>query len=190
MAATPAAPYSAAAPYPAAGPYPAAAPYPVDEKMLSELNVRLSHDDAVMQDMERDFQLVVKDLTGNESLGRFRVEYEKLHGAIRMAHENEMKLMGKCRDLHAEIVANATRITTATRLAQEDQSTIQALKKEIEKAWKTLDEAHEREDKAGETVTTLKMEISNLTRLVEKNASYATGQEQRYAECVNLNFFR
>ena len=73
----------------------------------------------------------------------------------------------------------STRITTATRLAQEDQATIQALKKEIEKAWKMLDEAHEREDKAGETVTTLKMEIANLTRLVEKNANFAAGQEHR-----------
>ncbi|OQV24620.1 Cilia- and flagella-associated protein 58 [Hypsibius exemplaris] len=162
----------------------ATVPYQVDEKMLSELNVRLSHDEAVMNEMERDFQLVIRDLTGNESLGRFRVEYEKLHVAIRMAHENEMKLMGKCRDLHAEIVANATRITTATRLAQEDQATIQALKKEIEKAWKMLDEAHEREDKAGETVTTLKMEIANLSRLVEKNASFATGQEQSAQELL------
>jgi peptidoglycan hydrolase CwlO-like protein len=165
----------------------ASVPYSVDEKMLSELNVRLSHDEAVMQDMERDFLLVIKDLTGNESLGRFRLEYEKLHVAIKMAHENEMKLMGKCRDLHAEIVANATRITTATRLAQEDQATIQALKKEIEKAWKMLDEAHEREDKAGETVTTLKMEIANLTRLVEKNASFATGQQQRYYDSTETD---
>ncbi|XP_055336497.1 cilia- and flagella-associated protein 58-like [Paramacrobiotus metropolitanus] len=159
-------------------------PYQIDDQMLNELNIRMSHDEAAMLDMERDFQLVIKDLIGNESLGKFRVEYEKLHQAIKMAHENEIKLMGKCRDLHAEIVANSSRITTATRLAQEDQATIQALKKEIEKAWKMLDEAHEREDKAGETITTLKMEIGNLTRLVEKNANFATGQEHSAQELL------
>ena len=83
-----------------------AVPYQIDEKMLSDLNVRLSHDEALMEDMEKDFQAVIKDLLGNESLGRFRTEYEKLHNSIKMAHENEMKLMSKCRDLHAEIVSN------------------------------------------------------------------------------------
>ena len=37
--------------------------------------------------------------------------------------------MGKCRELNAEIVANAAKVSTALKLSQEDQTTISSLKK-------------------------------------------------------------
>jgi len=46
----------------------------------------------------------------------------------------------------------------------EDQSTISALKKEIEKAWKMVDASHEKEARAKETIQQLKLEIANLSR--------------------------
>ena len=43
-----------------------------------------------------------------------------------------------------EIVANAAKVQTALKLSQEDQNTIASLKREIEKAWKMVDAAHEK----------------------------------------------
>ena len=45
------------------------------------------------------------------SLEKFRVEYEKLHKALKKLHESEKQLMQKCRELNAEIVANASKVT-------------------------------------------------------------------------------
>ena len=45
--------------------------------------------------------------------------------------------------LHAQ-VANAAKVQTALKLSQEDQNTIGSLKREIEKAWKMVDSAHEK----------------------------------------------
>ena len=39
--------------------------------------------------------------------------------------------MGKCRELNAEIVANAAKVSTALKLSQEDQTTISSLKKVV-----------------------------------------------------------
>ena len=66
---------------------------------------------------------------GDKSLERFRAEYEKLHKALKKSYEGEKRLTQKCRELNAEIVANAAKVSTALKLSQEDQGTIASLKK-------------------------------------------------------------
>lgn len=58
--------------------------------------------------------------------------------------DNEKRLVKKCRELNTEIVSNAAKVQTALKLSEEDQQTIVALKKEIEKAWKMVDASHEK----------------------------------------------
>mmetsp|Transcript_20814 Transcript_20814/g.48084 ORF Transcript_20814/g.48084 Transcript_20814/m.48084 type:complete len:895 (+) Transcript_20814:173-2857(+) len=132
--------------------------------------------------LERDFQDVLQDLVGDKSLERFRVEYEKLHRALKKSHESEKRLIKKCRELNQEIVANAAKVQTALKLSQEDQNTIASLKKEIEKAWKMVDASHEKEQRAKETIQQLKLEITNLSRLVEQGAGLTLGQENTVNE--------
>ena len=79
------------------------------------------------------------------SLGDKRLEYEKLHRALKKSHEQEKRLIKKCRELNGEIVNNAAKVQTALKLSQEDQATIGSLRKEIEKAWTMVDVAHEKE---------------------------------------------
>ena len=81
--------------------------------------------------MSKLFRLlqVLGELMGDKSLEKFRVEYEKLHRALKKSHESEKRLMQKCRELNAEIVANASKVQTALKLSQEDQTTIASLKK-------------------------------------------------------------
>lgn len=85
--------------------------------------------------------------------------------------------MKKCRELNAEIVANAAKVQTALKLSEEDQMTISSLKKEVEKAWKMVDASHEKEARAKETISQLKLEIANLTSLVEQGAGISLGEE-------------
>jgi hypothetical protein len=81
-------------------------------------------------------------------------------------------------------VANAAKVQTALKLSEEDQMTIRSLKKEIEKAWKMVDASHEKEARAKETISHLKMEISNLTRLVEQGAGISLGEESTVNELL------
>lgn len=52
--------------------------------------------------------------------------------------------MKKCRELNAEIVANAAKVAAALQLSEEDQAAVTAMKREVEKAWKLVDAAHEK----------------------------------------------
>ena len=85
----------------------------------------------VAEALERDFQEVLGELIGDQSLERFRQEYEKLHRALKKSHESEKRLIKKCKELNSEIVSNAAKVQTALKLSQDDQGTITALKKEI-----------------------------------------------------------
>jgi len=117
--------------------------------------------------LERDFQEVLSELSGDEHLEKFRMEYEKLHRTLVKSHENEKKLMKKCAELNGEIVANASKVHTALKLSQDDQNTIFQLKKEIEKAWKMVEQSHEKEARARQTVNNLQKEIATLQQLVD-----------------------
>ena len=65
--------------------------------------------------LERDFQEVLQELMGDNSLEKFRLEYEKLHRALKKSHDQEKRLVKKCRELNAEIVNNQAKIKTALR---------------------------------------------------------------------------
>ncbi|XP_063818726.1 cilia- and flagella-associated protein 58 isoform X2 [Pseudophryne corroboree] len=136
--------------------------------------------------LEKDFQEVLSELTGDKSLEKFRIEYEKLHGVLKKSYENEKRLMAKCRELNAEIVANSAKVVTALKLSQDDQATIASLKKEIEKAWKMVDAAYAKEQQSKETVQSLKEEINNLTALVEQGSGLSMGQEHSLNDLLNI----
>src|SRR5690242_18250177 len=65
-----------------------------------------------------EFQDVIKTLGQDKSLERFRLEYEKVVNTLRRSHENEKKLVTKCRELQQELSANASKMTAALRLSQ------------------------------------------------------------------------
>ncbi|KAM6443368.1 cilia- and flagella-associated protein 58 [Liasis olivaceus] len=140
----------------------------------------------VFEALEKDFQEVISELTGDQSLEKFRVEYEKLHAVLRKSYENEKRLMAKCRELNAEIVVNSAKVATALKLSQDDQTTIASLKREIEKAWKMVDAAYDKEQKAKETIMSLKEEILNLTKLVEQGSGLSLGQEHNLRELLKF----
>ncbi|KAM7437600.1 Cilia- and flagella-associated protein 58 [Porites harrisoni] len=154
------------------------------DKKSQEIKEKPAIEENAFEALERDFQEVLGELMGDKSLEKFRVEYEKLHRALKKSHESEKRLMQKCRELNAEIVANASKVQTALKLSQEDQTTIASLKKEIEKAWKMVDAAHDKEQRARETIQSLKLEIANLSKLVEQGAGLTMGQDHSVNELL------
>ncbi|KAK2572258.1 Cilia- and flagella-associated protein 58 [Acropora cervicornis] len=178
------------------------------DKKSQDLKEKPAIEENAFEALERDFQEVLGELMGDKSLEKFRVEYEKLHRALKKSHESEKRLMQKCRELNAEIVANASKVQTALKLSQEDQTTIASLKKEIEKAWKMVDAAHDKEQRARETIhvnellkikdeltkdrdeklseiTKMREELSNATSKQQKAEQDREEAEMKIAEILN-----
>ncbi|EGW12677.1 Coiled-coil domain-containing protein 147 [Cricetulus griseus] len=105
---------------------------------------------------------------------------------MKKSYDNEKRLMAKCRELNAEIVVNSAKVATALKLSQDDQTTIASLKKEIEKAWKMVDSAYDKEQKAKETILALKEEIVNLTKLVEQGSGLSMDQDSNIRDLLKF----
>ncbi|KAJ3176158.1 hypothetical protein HK101_010502, partial [Irineochytrium annulatum] len=99
-----------------------------------------------------------EDFTDENAQARMRSEYEKLHRLFMQSRKNEQSLIKKCKDLSAELTANTAKVQAALKLGQNDRSTIGALKKEVRKAWKMVEVGTEKENRAKEAITRLKME--------------------------------
>ncbi|KAF4682655.1 hypothetical protein FOZ62_016403, partial [Perkinsus olseni] len=132
--------------------------------------------------LEKDFQEVLAELMDDESLKEFRkqpvvdgssrfskassfITYERLHDTLKQSHDSEKMLITKCRELSTEIVENAYKVQRALRQSQEDQATIKALKKEIEKAWKIIEESRDKEQTSRTTIEDLRAEVANMSKL-------------------------
>ena len=53
---------------------------------------------------------ILNELSGDQSLERFRLEYEKLYKSFKNSFENERKLLRKIKEINNDIVANATKV--------------------------------------------------------------------------------
>ena len=110
--------------------------------------------------LERDFRDVLNSMVGEKTMDRFRAEYEKLHRALKTSYESEKRLVKNVKELNEIIVNNATRVKAAIKLTQEYSSTIGLLKKEVDKAWRLVETAKEKEEKARKIIGELKSEIA------------------------------
>lgn len=99
-------------------------------------------EETAFEEIERDFTEVLNELSGDKSLERFRIEYEKLHAVMKKSYDNEKRLMAKCRELNAEIVVNSAKVATALKLSQDDQTTIASLKKVSVLEMKPMESCH------------------------------------------------
>lgn len=136
--------------------------------------------------LERDFHILLTELQGEQTLERFRQEYEKLHRALQTSHENEKRLIKKCKELNTEIQNNAKSIQDALKMAQEDSETIKALKVDVEKAWQMVDAAREKEENSKQIILSLKVEVSQLDKYVQQGAGITVNQENTINQLIEI----
>eukprot|EP00357_Protocruzia_adherens_P001396 CAMPEP_0115044584 /NCGR_PEP_ID=MMETSP0216-20121206/47599_1 /TAXON_ID=223996 /ORGANISM="Protocruzia adherens, Strain Boccale" /LENGTH=945 /DNA_ID=CAMNT_0002427219 /DNA_START=42 /DNA_END=2879 /DNA_ORIENTATION=+ len=138
------------------------------------------------EEIERGFQQVLNDLVGDKSLDRFREEYQKLHRALKISHENEKKLLKRVKELNNEIMGNAIQVKTALRLSQEDNHTIATLKKELEKVWKLVETSKDKEERNKQVIQNLKLEITSLARVIDQGSGLSIGQDNTVNQLLRV----
>ena len=71
-------------------------------------------------------------------------------------------MRGHIERLNGTIMDNTSRVKAAMRLTQEDAATIESLKMEVNRAWKIVETAKVKEEKAREIIQGLRSEIAQL----------------------------
>jgi len=147
--------------------------------------IQLGMDAASYDKLEQDFKRVLDEMVGEKSMDRFRTEYERLHRALRTSYENEKRLFKRCKDMNESITNNAARVKGAIKLTQEDASTITVLKREVDKAWKLVEKAKEKEESARKIITDLKQEIAHLHKIVTSGSGLSFSQDNAMQQVLN-----
>jgi predicted RNase H-like nuclease (RuvC/YqgF family) len=110
------------------------------------------------------------------AITRLKEEYDKLNSLLKESRKNESMLVKKCKDMAAEVNANARKIQTAVKLSQSDRATIAALQKEVKKAWKQVETNSEKESKNKDIIASLRSELDSLKGTSQKGPSEAPVQ--------------
>ena len=127
----------------------------------------------------------MQTLSRDKSLDAFRVEYEKLYRTLKHSHEQEKKLVKKCKSLSEEcrqLTAKGERLRMHSR---EDETQIETLKAELESAWRQADDASDLEMAGKEQIAKLRVEIAELTRRCEmaENGEEEENEEESFDGC-------
>ena len=157
----------------------------IDSTTLNKEFEEMGLNPAYYEALEKDFHQVLQDMLGDKSLEKFRHQYEKLHRALKTSYESEKRLVKKCRELHDMMVNNASRVKQAILLTKQDGQTIAALKKEVEKAWKLIDVAKDKEETARGIIQDLRDEIARLQEIVATGSGMSLGQDNTVHDLLN-----
>ena len=137
-----------------------------------------------LEALDRDFQQVLQELRGDKGMESFMLEYEKMYRALRKSHDSERRLLKKCRELGSEIIGHQVKVEAAAKLGAEDAKTIDGLKQEIEKAWRVVEESHDKEVQGRAQLQGLHSEAQALQAKVEDMAQ-TRARSQQLLEVLN-----
>lgn len=121
-------------------------------------------------------------MVDDQSLLRFKQEYEKLYRALKRSHDNEKILNNRITELSRDMTNQMARIRVALRLSQEDAQAITFLKQELEKTFRILELSREREERAKQKIEAMNCKIKVLQLNLEQRQALSAGQSNTLNE--------
>ncbi|XP_062541404.1 cilia- and flagella-associated protein 58 [Armigeres subalbatus] len=118
--------------------------------------------DEFFEEMCSKANLTVKDLQGNQQYA-LAEDFQKLLLTSQQLRQQLLDEQDKIDKMQGEVAAAAERVTHALAISQKDQDTIQALRSEIEDAWKRADAAQSREQTAQEAMNQMREKLDKLS---------------------------
>ena len=97
------------------------------------------------------------------------MEYQKLHKTLKSSHETEKKLIKRCKEQNSEIAASSVKVQIALKLSHEDNMAMDQVKQDVDRTWKLVDAAREKEENSKKKLAEHKYELAELRRKVDSN---------------------
>lgn len=104
---------------------------------------------------QRKFELVMLSISSEPAMSSFKGEYAKLLGALRASFVSERKLVVKVKALNEELIANSARVQQALRMSEEDGTTIDELRTQLERAWGIVETSNAKAESQAQSIESL-----------------------------------
>ena len=118
-----------------------------------------------------DMSEVETTLALDQTITRFRFQYEKFYRQLRGSMERERKVLTQLADVKAQMVDNAQRLELALKARKHDESVIRTLRTELEMALQQTNSSQSREAHAMSLVKQLRQEVKALTKFAHQTFS-------------------
>lgn len=126
------------------------------------------YETAALRMLEKDIEMVIRDLSNDPAMDEFRFSYEKMYRALKLSHEREREILKNCENLTNHINENTGKIKAVLTIAQEDSQTIAKLKNELTEAKDILKQLKERDEASKSKIESLTKMLTNLRKITEE----------------------
>ena len=103
------------------------------------------------------------------------------------SHDNEKKLLKKCKDLNQDIVGNAGKVQVALELTKEEAQNVTILRQEMDKAYRVIEQFRDKEEQNKRKMEGLQEQIRQLRSIVDEGNSIAAGHNSTNSELMTKN---
>jgi chromosome segregation ATPase len=162
-----------------------------NKKSLIEMNEaeinsqdRLALNKNTLDKIEEAYSEFLEETKKNYLFNEFKDHVKTIYDSLHLTLKNEAAQFAKILHLKRENKELSLKYEQAIKLANIDQKTKQDLIEDLEKAWYQANLAKSKEKGTLETVKSLKLEISNLSKLVEQGVGLTMGQEYNVREIL------
>jgi chromosome segregation ATPase len=138
---------------------------------------------ALLEAMEREFQHVIAEMSGDQSIERFRKQFQTLYDSLRQSHDNERTILQKCKELTSQLSVGMGYIKNSENLTRKDAQTIKMLANELEKAKTVMQSAQLKEERDRSKIEHLQQSLKNLKTIIKESDGVQSG---RNMELQNL----
>ncbi len=132
----------------------------------------------MFDEVNQDFTDTLNELKGQEVLKRFRLEYEKLHRALKMGHESEMSMCRKTKAFLQDISIDHEKLSRAKQDEHLMLVAKQRLTQEITDSWNLVKESHTKELEKKQVVAESKIRIEQLKNQLVAGSGWSAEQEK------------
>lgn len=126
----------------------------------------------------------MSEIEQNAEAARFADDFNQLFEAFFQAYTKQKEAEKTNAEYEAELSAKKSQLDVAVKLADEDKTTIDTLKEEIEKAWKLADSAHAREQLAQEIIDNLRAQVESLNAEIEFKNKMSQDTDEYFAQNI------
>jgi hypothetical protein len=141
----------------------------------------------VQNKIETLYEEIIAEAKSEPILSLYLQNFEFIYQIVKALIENETKLKNMIELLRNNNEELNDKFAKAFKLSSIDQQTIAKLRADVENAWRSTFIANQKEKRTRETVSTMKLEISNLSKLVEQGVGLTMGQEYNIHQILKEN---
>ncbi|RNA31264.1 cilia- and flagella-associated 58 [Brachionus plicatilis] len=149
-----------------------------------ENSVKISLSQHSLDEIQNLFEAFVEESKIDRVLSRFQPNVIKIYESLQKVLNNEADLYNKFLICKKDLNEINMKYAQALKLSNIDNKAKTDLLEELEKAWNQTSVAKSKEKRALETINSLKLEIFNLSKLVEQGVGLTMGQEYNLREIL------